>query len=374
MGPSADRGVRAGICLAVAVGFLGYASLSFGVRWLYETTLDGPLVLAASALPLVLAAATGRRDLQIPTALLPVGVLAFVTGLYWEGAVCLQPGHGDAATWGLRYDWVENAVRFGFHGPELDYPCRAVPNRPVVLVGYLLATTGVVRTLEATVESRDAVTAGPGDDGRSTGADRRSDAGRSSDDRRSGHAPVSRGTDGRPRSIWSVSNREAIRRGLRFARSRFDGIGVHAAVTATGLAGVLVGVYLLGHGTPWGAARSLVAVSLAVLVLWGVAALVAGRFRSVGGAALAAIGVGLLYEFVASPCTSAAPAVLRRPTGVSLRPGGLAVRYGWTATVRNDLYYCHTDFFLPTVAVGLGVVAAGAALAVDELDGPERTT
>ncbi|MFC6952771.1 hypothetical protein [Halorubellus litoreus] len=144
-----DRRPLVGVVLVAATTALLLASLvavTFGTRWGHEVYLF-PYAIGASTLPVVAALATRRYRLVLPTLLVPVGVLAFVGGVVWNGASCLQ---GASDGWYFRYDPVRNVIRYGGSVGT----CRAEPNAPLVLLGYALATLGGLQTLDGVTARR----------------------------------------------------------------------------------------------------------------------------------------------------------------------------------------------------------------------------
>jgi hypothetical protein len=139
-----DRRQFAGLALvAAATAFLLalVVGLTFGTRWGWEVYLF-PYAIGAATLPLVGAIATRRFQLVLPTFLLAAGVLAFVGGVVWNGATCLQ---GTGSDWHFAYDAGRSVIRYG----GTLGTCRAEPNTPVVLLGYAIAAVGGLQTLDA---------------------------------------------------------------------------------------------------------------------------------------------------------------------------------------------------------------------------------
>ena len=115
-------------------------ALTFGTRWGYDVYLF-PYAIVASLLPLAGALATRRFRVVLPAILLPAGVAAFVGGVVWDGAYCLQ----SQGAWPVTYDPARNVIRYG----GTIGTCRADPNVPVVLLGYALTTVGTLQSLNA---------------------------------------------------------------------------------------------------------------------------------------------------------------------------------------------------------------------------------
>jgi|GEM_PF-5571227 len=98
-----------------------------------------PYVLGASLIPVAVGLLTDRRWLLVPSLAAAAGVFAVFGGLLANGAVCLRP---VADGWSITYDWRANVIRFGPTMAGGDHLCRAEPVRPLVVLGYLLATAG----------------------------------------------------------------------------------------------------------------------------------------------------------------------------------------------------------------------------------------
>lgn len=128
--------ITVGILVTLLLGVQVYTSL--GTRWGYNIH-PNPYVVTASLVPLLYVVGTKRYDLVLPAMILALGVIGFTLGIYWEGALCRQQGN---SSWGLVYDWTENALRFGPDGTIDGYACVARPNVPLVGFGYFSINAG----------------------------------------------------------------------------------------------------------------------------------------------------------------------------------------------------------------------------------------
>lgn len=302
---------RTGVAVfAVAFAVLATTYLSFATEWGYSGGVFRVLRWAA-IVAVFGAAVVGDRGSVVAVAIALVGVLAVIDGSGVADAICTGP---PAAGWGVTYEWRRNLIRFG----PGAFTCEGDPNRPLWLGGLFLTAVGTVGLLRG----------------------------------------------------WSwPTDRDALARRLPSTRD-LTAVDGRRALVALLAATALSACYLVGQGTWYG---TLSWLPLAVLVVWGLAALVTEHRRAVAGALLVALGLAVLRTAPRYHCENLAE-VANPATGLSVRPGALAVRYAWTGT--TDVWYgrrtepqslaCHTDFLVPVALLGCLLVAAGVVLALRE--------
>lgn len=301
------------IVVAIILTVLCVTYLTFATEWgVHGHVFD---VLLGSAVAVALGTLVVRgRDSVISGSLLVIGVLAVLWGSGLPEHLCLQGSTGDVGT--LLYEWQQNVLRFDSPRGSSPLACHTDPNRPVWLGGLFLIAGGVVGLIRG----------------------------------------------------WSwPSDRNAL---VRMLPSSVDLSAGDWRRTLFGFlaAAALSAFYLVGQGTWHGALSWL---PLTVLLAWGIGALVTERRIALAGAIVATLGLAVLRVASLTRCEELA-AVTTPATGLTVRPGALAVRYAWTGT--TDVPFgqqigslaCHTDFAIPEILLGVALVAVGIVLTLHD--------